>query len=781
MWPLAIPIRLVPTREPSPLRAGLTAAVLLAIAAGLGVLAMGPGGAPTEIYYPALILVTLYADAAWGALSLGVSTFFIWWMWTRSGPLDGRHEGVLFLYSACGFLAILVCAALRSTVVQLRSTLDAQLAAEAALARSQASLRLAQEAGGVGFWDWDLVTGAGFWSPSVYRTLGLDPSESPSTDRLIELTHPDDRDEVRRMTLSALSERRMESPEYRIIRPDGQVRWLLSRGETLRDENGRPLRSVGVHIDITDRREAMETLRESEARFRTLADSAPAPMWVTRADGEREFANAAYVEFLGIPYDQAVAYDWQDLLHPDDAEQVAREQQAAEAAHMPYMHEARFRRPDGDWRWIRSFAKPRFGPGGAFGGYIGIAFDVTDVKQAEGDLLRINDLLHERVAAVLEERDHAQAALAQSQRLEAVGRLTGGVAHDFNNLLTIIIGALDILERHPADAQRRQRLIEAANAAARRGERLNQQLLAFSRRQPLRPEIAEVDAVLREAEPILRRAVGENVRLDFILDAPGACARLGVAQFEAAVLNLVVNAHDAIGPQGVIKVSTARETLKTAVGETPPGEYLRVAVQDTGPGMAPEVLSQAFEPFFTTKAVGKGAGLGLSQVYGFARQSGGVARIESRPEEGAVVSLLLPLMAGIPEPRAVANDLETGRGRALNVLLVEDDLQVGDLVSAMLAELGHHVLRASSSDAALDSLSDHPEIGLVLTDVMMPGERNGLDLAREISRTRPILPVVLMSGYIGEAIGLAEDAPWPMLKKPFPLDVLASTLAAAVG
>jgi PAS domain S-box-containing protein len=539
------------------------------------------------------------------------------------------------------------------------------------------------------------------------------------------------------------------------------------------------VRELFIRInEESDARLVAERLRkESEGRFGALADSAPTPMWVTGPDRKRAFVNTAYADFLGVTPEVARTFDWRKRLHPDDAERVVREQIAGERSGAPFVLEARYSRADGEWRWLRSVSRPRLGARGEPEGFIGIAFDITDAKRAEADLLHINELLAERVDAALAERDEAQAAFMQSQKLEAVGQLTGGVAHDFNNLLTVVIGALDIIDRHPDDEKRRARMLEAALSAARRGERLTQQLLAFSRRQPLRPEVLDVDRLLTESESLLRRAVGESQRFDFALDAAGRYALVDASQLEAAVLNLIINARDAVGRHGRIELSTAVVTLTEAQGDAPPGEYLAVCVKDDGPGMSAETAAHAFEPFFTTKAVGKGTGLGLSQVYGFARQSGGDVDIRSQPGEGTTVRILLPI-AATPLPPAAAGAAAPSRdGRALKVLLVEDRPDVADLVEAMLRELGHEVVIAPDANAALDKARRHADLGLVITDVIMPGGKTGVDLARALTAERPALPVILSSGYTGEALAGAEEAPWPLLRKPYTLEELAQVIA----
>ena len=528
---------------------------------------------------------------------------------------------------------------------------------------------------------------------------------------------------------------------------------------------------------------AQRTLEVTEARFRNLADSAPILMWVTRTDGKREFANQTYVDFLGVSYDEAIDFDWRRVLHPDDMARILQEQVAGEASRQLFTLQARYRRSDGEYRWVRSVSQPRWAADGGFAGFIGIGFDVSDAKRAEEDLQHINDILAERVQAALAERDEAEAALQRAQKLEAVGQLTGGVAHDFNNLLTVIIGALDLMQRHPKDEARRERMIEAAQGAARRGERLTQQLLAFSRRQELKPEPVQVDALLKDSEPLLRRAVGEAVSLTVAASAPDAVVHLDPSQFEAAVMNLVVNARDATPSGGMIRIETLPVTLKARQVEAlEPGDYLCVAVHDTGAGMAADTIARAFEPFFTTKAPGRGTGLGLSQVYGFVRQSGGAAAIDSAPGKGSSVFIYLPYATGDLAPAPVNEPpAASRRGRALDVLLVEDDVQVGDLVEAMLVDLGHRVQRAEHADAALAIIQIGAAIDLLLTDLIMPGDKSGVDLAREAVRLRPGLPVILSSGYTGDVLSAAEDTSWPLLRKPYGPDQLAAAIAGVLA
>ena len=775
MTPAATQLRFIPRRSPPFLVA--LAISIGAMAASMGIRGLFAGWDNafelSTTHFPAFVVATLFAGQRWGWTSL-VAALAVGLGVRGPPPWEFAEQGAVVLFALSGAVTVMVASALREIVLRLDE-------AQEALDRSEARLQTAQDAGEVGLWDWDVVSGEGYWSPTLYRNLGLPPGSSSNIRTLLEIVHPEDRDWVRQNNITAIKTGRMAPVEFRVVRPDGDIRWLLSRGEMLRNGTGRIVRAVGVNIDITERRLAFEKVRESDARFRALADSAPLMLWVSRTDGRREFVNQAYVDFLGEPYDEALNFDWRKRLYEEDLPRILQEQVAGEASRALFTLEARYLRSDGAWRWIRSVSQPRNSPTGEFVGFVGIGMDITDAKQAEFDLKRINDLLAERVQAALTERDEAHARLHHAQKLEAVGQLTGGVAHDFNNLLTVVIGALDLIQRKPGDPERRERMIEAALGAARRGERLTHQLLAFSRRQALKPEAVRIDDLLAESEPLLRRAAGEALSFTVKLGAPEAVAMIDSGQFDAAVMNLMVNARDAVGASGAISLETRAATLDEGqVQEVAAGDYVCIVVRDDGMGMAPDVASRVFEPFFTTKDVGKGTGLGLSQVYGFARQSGGGVSIETSPGEGAAFSLYLPRVSA--EPAAYEASLESVAtpARSLLVLLVEDDAEVGDLVSAMLEELGHHVARADGVDRAVELLASREPIDLMLTDIVMPGGRSGVDLAEAAVSIRPGLPVLLSSGYTGETLAAAAEAPWPLLRKPYSADTLARAIASAV-
>ena len=766
--------RVIPLTPPPWPQALAVTTLALAGAIGLRLVVLGfpLGLGPSSTFFPAFIVATLFAGQRWGwgalAVALAIGGFSPW-----NPVYNLPQQGTLLLFGLSGVVTVIVANGLRTALVRLRREATARSEAEAMLV-------LAQDAGGLGLWDWDLTVGRARWSSGVFHNLGVSPrDEAPRYSDLLGWVHPDDVERLKAANAEAIRSGDIYQIDYRAIGEDGQERWLHARGQVHRDPAGRAVRIIGYNLDVTSRYRAAEQLRESEARFRTLADSAPALLWVSRVGGARDFVNAAYVAFLGGTFEAALAFDWRARLHPDDLQRILREQAAGESAMKPFTLEARYRRADGEWRWLKSFSQPRLDPAGQFAGFGGIAFDVTEAKRVEADLQRINELLEERVEAAVAERDLAQAALIQSQKLEALGQLTGGVAHDFNNLLTVIIGALDILQRHPEDTVRAGRLGKAALDAAQRGERLTRQLLAFSRRQPLRPEVTIIDDLLRDSEALYRGALGERHMLDLSLDAATAMVSIDPAQFDAAVTNLLVNARDAAAHGGVVSLST-RRVRQPAGDDLAPGDYLAVSVQDTGEGMDEATLARVFEPFFSTKPVGKGTGLGLSQVYGFVRQSGGGVTIDSAPGTGTTITLLLPLACGAATDDAPTRVEPAPATRPLHVLLVEDDPQVAALAEAMLRELGHEVSLAAGPGEALEHLATETDFGLMLTDLVMPGDMTGVDLARAATGARPALPVLLSSGYTGQTLASAEDAPWPLLRKPYTLDALTEAVREAL-
>ncbi|RZJ01305.1 MAG: PAS domain S-box protein [Brevundimonas sp.] len=611
----------------------------------------------------------------------------------------------------------------------------------------------------------------------AYVAFAGDDYETARLKDWREIIHVDDHERIISESLAGEATGEPFSMEARYLRHDGQYRWLksFSRPRLTGDE---VVGFVGVAFDVTDIRETQARLLESETRFRTIADSAPAQVWMTDEAGTTIFANRRYKTFFGVASDGDLDANWQTWVAANHLEDFYAGFLDAVERHDRFEGLLEVNHPQLGHRWLRCEGVPRFDGAGQFQGYVGANIDVTEAKKAENDLKRINELLEDRVGEALAEKAKAEADLMHAQRMEAVGRLTGGVAHDFNNLLTVVIGALDMMLKSPADAARQKKLGEAALAAARRGEGLTHQLLAFSRRQALRPEAVDLNAQIRQSEPLLKRAVGEAVEFKLKLRRGGARVHVDPAQFEAALLNLVVNARDAVGDKGRITVQTLECEVDVGdVRELPVGKYVCVTVSDNGAGMDPEIIGRVFEPFFTTKAVGKGTGLGLSQVYGFARQSGGGVSIASTQGRGTEIRLYLPPLdqpedAAIEPAQAGARTGIEGR----RLLLVEDDVGVAAIALELLEGMGMEVRLADTAPGALDLLRTE-RFDVMLSDIVMPGGMTGIELARACARDYPEMRIVLTSGYAGEDVDAAlSDAPWPFLRKPYSGQQLADVL-----
>jgi signal transduction histidine kinase/CheY-like chemotaxis protein len=401
---------------------------------------------------------------------------------------------------------------------------------------------------------------------------------------------------------------------------------------------------------------------------------------------------------------------------------------------------------------------------------------------AQNALHRVNLKLAERAGALVRanaelkvqvgERTKAEDQLRQAQKMQALGQLTGGIAHDFNNLLTVIQGSADMLRRPSLAEDKRLRYADAVVQAAARAAALTGQLLAFARRQPLRPEVIEANELIRGMTDLLDRTLGERIEVRTILAADACAVEADRAQLESALLNIAVNARDAMPDGGLLTIRTA------IVGEARAGRMIALSVSDSGVGMDEDTLARAFEPFFTTKATGKGTGLGLSQVYGFASQSGGEVRIDSAPGEGTTVTLRLPCSGAAHSGRPDEEYAGPDRRRSGRILLVEDNEEVGEFAEILLGELGHEVIRVRSGEAALRAALDSA-FDAVFTDVVMPG-MSGLELAEQLAELRPELPVILTTGYSDE-IARSGAGGRPVILKPYRLETLAAAIDQGMG
>jgi signal transduction histidine kinase len=397
----------------------------------------------------------------------------------------------------------------------------------------------------------------------------------------------------------------------------------------------------------------------------------------------------------------------------------------------------------------------------------------------------------DQALAVAEERNtelaRSREELAQAQRLEAIGQLTGGVAHDFNNLLTVVIGNLEMILDARGDRDRIERLAQSAIKAAQRGEHLVRQLLTYARRQISHPQTVDINQLIANVENLIRRLIGEQIEVVTILSPDLAAVQIDTAQFETAILNLVINSRDAMAGGGRIIIETREVILDRQHiidPEAAPGPYVRIAVSDTGAGMTPAVLSRAFDPFFTTKEVGKGSGLGLSQVYGFVKTAGGHVEIRSEPGIGTTVEMYLPKSSAVAAPAETAVETPPSlpaSGRA-TILIVEDDEDVLAVTAESLRELGYQVVTAVTATKALEILKSDQPVDLLFSDVVIPGGADGAQLAVEARRVRPELKVLLTSGYAAAALSLEHGLPdtLEVVGKPYDREELAQKVRLAI-
>jgi PAS domain S-box-containing protein len=516
---------------------------------------------------------------------------------------------------------------------------------------------------------------------------------------------------------------------------------------------------LAMMAELSERKRAQEVLRISEERFRSLIENSSDAIVLFGLDGAISYASPSTPHVLGFTPEEFVELNALDVIHPDDRQFVTQRLKISlQQPRIGIAAQARVRHKDGSWRLMEGtltnlLKEP------TVGAFVNNYRDITERKQAE-------EALHE-----------SEEHLRLSQKLEAVGRLAGGIAHDFNNLLTVINGYSVLLLKKTSDDQQRQRL-EEIKKAGERAATLTRQLLAFSRKQVLQPRVLNLNAVVTNVASMLQRLIGEDIDLVLSLNAALGQVKADPGQLEQVLMNLVVNARDAMPNGGKVVIETANmqlnkeySTLHTSVR---PGSYVMLAVSDSGDGMDAETQRHIFEPFFTTKEFGSGTGLGLSTVYGIVKQSGGNVWVYSEPGHGTSFKIYLPRIDEVAEPEADQVRLELEKGTE-TILLVEDELMVRNIARETLEMNGYKVIEAADGHEAL-LLSDPytANIDLLVTDVVMPG-MSGRELAEQLTSSRPKTKVLFMSGYTDDAIvhhGVLEEGAM-FLEKPFAPDALA--------
>ena len=590
-----------------------------------------------------------------------------------------------------------------------------------------------------------------FYNLRWYEFTGV-PLGSTDGAAWNDMFHPEDQDRAWAIWRHCLRTGAPYHIEYRLRHCSGEYRWVLGRAQPVRDEAGAIVRWYGTCTDIHDLKTAEAALRESEERFRNMADSAPALIWACDEYAKVSFANRAYEKGFGLPPERILQDGWREIVHPDDVDAFFGDFLKAFEARRSFERDVRVVDIAGEVRWLRCAGTPRHGVDGAFLGYVGCNVDITEAKLAR-------DALEAAVEERTAELRATEESLRQAQKMETVGQLTGGVAHDFNNLLQIVTGNLEILQRNlPEDTPRLRRAAENAMTGAKRAAILTQRLLAFSRRQPLAPKPTDPNRLVAGMSELLHRTLGETIEVETVLSSGIWRIEVDPNQLENALLNLAVNARDAMPDGGKLTIETSNTHLDRRYvaqnTEVTTGQYVVICVSDTGEGMDAETVARAFEPFFTTKEVGKGTGLGLSMVYGFVKQSGGHVKVYSEVGEGTTVKVYLPRFHGGPdEDEESVSRLVPEGTREETILVCEDDDDVRAYSVEVLRELGYRVLEAHDGPSALRLLErQEGRVDLLFSDVVLPGGMTGAMLAERARALRPSLRVLFTTGYARNAI-----------------------------
>jgi PAS domain S-box-containing protein len=673
--------------------------------------------------------------------------------------------------------------------------IDRHKQAEASLRASESRLRAAVELVSLSLYSGDSRTGALDWDARLNAMWGLPADTIVDMPMAVSAIHPGDQARVAAAWEASLDPASdgVFVAEYRVLGiEDGIERWVSSHAQNF-FEGGQPVRFVGAIREITEEKHAEAHLRESKARLQAAIDLTRLGCYGWNPQTNKLQWDDTVRAMWGLPAGAPVDYEvWRSCVHPDDLARVEAAVQWCADPRSDGVYDIEYRvigKTDGVERWIASRGQTNF-ENDVPVSFFGVALEVTDRKRIERRLeRRVEDRTREleeanrQLRSQIEKREIAEAEVQQLQRLDAIGQITSGVAHDFNNLLSVVLTNARLLSRTvqgPYD----QEGVELIRTAADRGAKLIAQLLAFSRQQRLEPDKVDLNSKLVAMGNLLSVTLGDTVQLKTTFAPDLWPALVDPNQIELIVLNLAINARDAMQPGGTLTLETFNTVIESEPlrpEEPSPGNYVGLAVKDTGTGIPDHVLPHVFEPFFTTKKEGKGSGLGLAQVFGFAKQSGGGVRIETRLGQGTAVNIFLPpatadaadLRPGFVDASKRAQTMKRGR-----VLVVDDSKAVLKSTVRMLDCLGYATASAESGSEALRVLARNQEIDLVLADFAMP-EMSGDELAKAICAMRPTLPIILITGYRDLAVlkGLNDLR---IILKPFTEDDLVNAIGAAL-
>src|SRR5215813_2432221 len=576
----------------------------------------------------------------------------------------------------------------------------------------------------------------------------------------------------------------------------GQPSGPLVAGVRELDQIGNALHATATALEhrAQARDRAEMELRASEQRFRMLAQSLPQLVWTCLPDGRVDYLNRQWLDYTGMSESEPLdSRQLEQIIHPDDLAATTAGWTAAAEGRAPYDLEHRIRAADGGYRWFKTRGTPVTDSLGQTIKWFGTCTDIQDIVEARDTLklrreqleLMVEERTRELAAAnarlrtEIGERELAQTALVQAQKMEAVGQLTGGIAHDFNNLLTAVSGSLELLETRTLD-EKSLRLLQTAQRGAARGAKLTQSLLAFARKQHLEPATADLNSIIAEMTEMLRSSVGASVDVRQSLAGELWPVMIDVNQIESALLNIAINARDAMPQGGTLLIKTVNIGAHSAElpDELSGRDCVLVSMHDTGTGMSPEVIEHAFEPFFTTKEIGRGTGLGLSMVFGVVRQSGGTVRIHSRIREGTTVQIYLPRSVETA-PRRSGRRMQVPSIGGARILVVDDDPDVRWVAAECLRGVGHYVTEAGAGGTALTILERDEPFDLVVIDLAMPG-LSGAETVRLARRTHRDLKALFCTSYADVSRSEAETGSDALLRKPFGPDTLIASVQRAL-